>query len=130
MIFKQKSLTFWFFVGSLDGLEQYVTAVVYDEEQLSVVEKARMAMARLQELKAIRKPRDIEVIVPEEDQMNYEHCPRGRILFKGHTYYFCAAKGQQTVNMFKCIFFKSSRCKVTLKTAGRKIFSICGEHNH
>lgn len=101
-----------------------------NDRQNLVIETARKAMERLQQLKGIREYRPQEVLVPEEEQMNYEHCPRGRILFKGHTFYFISAKGSQSVNVFRCIFFKSTNCKVTLKTAGRKIYSISGEHNH
>lgn len=92
------------------------------------------ALRRLEHLRELIQTRSRlrkkETEIPVDDQLNYDFDNKGRIVYRDNIYYLVTSKGSAKQNIFRCLYFTKTKCKVTLKTVDKRLVLITSEHNH
>ena len=60
----------------------------------------------------------------------FDFDPTGKLIYKRNKYYRTALKGVESIIHYRCIEYKTQKCKAKLQTKGMALFMIHEEHNH
>lgn len=71
-----------------------------------------------------------EISVPEGDKVNYTFSGLGHLIYRNQHFFRSFTRGLTFTMVYKCLEFKTKKCPVILKTRGKYLTSIIGQHNH
>lgn len=60
----------------------------------------------------------------------FDFDPTGKLIHNRNKYYRTVLKGLESIIHYRCIEFKTRKCKAKLQTKGMLLFVANDEHNH